>query len=243
MCGVKGERCAFMNARARLRRPLDTAGRPALSRPSITSSSDVDGEPQTRSREVTHVPPHRIPPPRPLPRPAPSATTFLEELTAGVAELTSSDRWQHFLDVQARFHHYSFLNTLAILVQRPDATRVAGFHAWRQLGRHVRKGEKGIAILAPIVRRIRVQDEDGEEHVLVGAPSAFRLVHVFDVAQTDGEELPSVCDRLEGDDPGDRVHPPRRRGALARLHRRGGLPARRDERRLHASASAVSASR
>src|SRR5581483_447791 len=86
---------------------------------------------------------------------------LLEELTAGVAELTTSDRWQRFLDVQARFTRYSFLNTLAIHLQRPDATRVAGFHTWRGLGRRVCKGEKGIAILAPVVRRVRVEDEDG----------------------------------------------------------------------------------
>ena len=127
---------------------------------------------------------------------------LLEELTAGVAELTTSDRWEHFLDVQSRFHRYSFLNTLAILLQRPDATRVAGFHTWRQVGRHVRKGERGIAILAPVVRRVRVEDEDGTKHVLVGAPTAFRVVHVFDISQTDGDELPTIIDRLDGDDPG-----------------------------------------
>ncbi len=126
---------------------------------------------------------------------------LLEELTTGIAELTTSERWQHFLDVQSRFHRYSFLNTLAIQLQRPDeATQVAGFHTWRRLGRRVRKGEKGIAILAPVVRRVRVEDDNGDKHVLVGAPTAFRVVHVFDVAQTDGEELPSICERLEGDD-------------------------------------------
>jgi antirestriction protein ArdC len=127
---------------------------------------------------------------------------LLEELTAGVAELTTSDRWQRFLDVQSRFHHYSFLNTLAIELQRPGATEVAGFRTWRGLGRRVRKGEKGIAILAPVVRRTRVEDDNGETHVLVGAPTAFRVVHVFDIAQTDGEELPTIVERLEGEDTG-----------------------------------------
>lgn len=127
---------------------------------------------------------------------------LLEELTAGVAELTTSARWEHFLDVQSRFHRYSFLNTLAIQLQRPDATRVAGFHTWRQLGRAVRKGEKGIAILAPVVRRVRVEDEDGSTHLLVGAPTAFRVVHVFDVSQTGGDDLPAIVEPLHGDDPG-----------------------------------------
>lgn len=128
---------------------------------------------------------------------------LLAELATGIAELTTSERWQEYLDVQSRFHRYSFLNTFAIQLQRPDAIRVAGFHTWRAVGRCVRKGEKGIAILAPVVRRTRVEDENGEKHVLVGAPTAFRVVHVFDVSQTDGKDLPAICERLEGDDAGD----------------------------------------
>lgn len=128
---------------------------------------------------------------------------LLDELTTGIAELTTSDRWERFLDVQSRFHRYSFLNTLAIQLQRCDATQVAGFTTWRRLGRQVRRGEKGIAILAPIVRRTRVEDERGEELIVIGAPSAFRVVHVFDIAQTDGDELPTICERLEGDDLAD----------------------------------------
>jgi antirestriction protein ArdC len=127
---------------------------------------------------------------------------LLGELQAGIAELTTSDRWQRFLDVQSRFHRYSFLNTLAIQLQRSDATQVAGFNTWRRLGRQVRRGENGIAILAPIVRRTRVEDEHGDELVVVGAPSTFRVVHVFDVGQTTGDDLPTICERLEGDDLG-----------------------------------------
>jgi hypothetical protein len=126
---------------------------------------------------------------------------LLAELATGVAELTTSDRWREFLDVQSRFHSYSFLNTLAIQLQRPDATRVAGFNTWRRLGRQVRRGEKGLAILAPITRRIRL-DQEGDEQVIAGAPSTFRVVHVFDVAQTDGKELPSICERLDGEGAG-----------------------------------------
>jgi antirestriction protein ArdC len=92
-----------------------------------------------------------------------------------------------------------------IAAQRPDATRVAGFHSWLRLGRHVRKGEHGIAILAPVVPRLRVVDgESGDERWVAGRPHAFRVAHVFDVSQTDGEELaaPPVS-RLEGSDPKD----------------------------------------
>jgi len=87
-------------------------------------------------------------------------------------------------------------------MQRPDATQVAGYHTWKSVGRQVRKAEHGIAILAPVVPRLRVEDEgeDGTERVLVGHPTAFRLARVFDIAQTDGEALPAVISRLTGDD-------------------------------------------
>jgi antirestriction protein ArdC len=129
-------------------------------------------------------------------------TEILATLAEGIARLTSSAEWQSWLDVQSRFHRYSFGNTLLIALQRPDATQVAGFHAWLRLSRHVRKGEKGIAIIAPVVRRTRVKDEaTGDETVITGAPSAFRIAHVFDLAQTDGADLPAVpVHKLEGDD-------------------------------------------
>src|ERR1700724_3514498 len=92
----------------------------------------------------------------------------LDQLREGVATLTSSEQWTRWLDVQTRFHRYSWGNTLLIALQSPDATQVAGFHTWLRLGRHVRKGEKGIAILAPVVRRLRVEDEEtGDKKVIV----------------------------------------------------------------------------
>jgi antirestriction protein ArdC len=129
-------------------------------------------------------------------------TEILATLADGVARLTNSAEWQAWLDVQSRFHRYSWGNTLLIALQRPEATQVAGFHSWLRLGRHVRKGEKGIAIIAPVVRRVRVTDEaTGDKKVIAGSPSAFRVAHVFDVAQTDGEDLPAVpVHKLEGDD-------------------------------------------
>ncbi len=88
-----------------------------------------------------------------------------------------------------------FGNVLLIAAQCHQATRVAGFNAWRKLNRFVRKGEKAIWVLAPMIYE---NAEDGEtDRVLRG----FKYVPVFDIAQTDGEELPSICDRLEGDDP------------------------------------------
>jgi antirestriction protein ArdC len=134
-----------------------------------------------------------------------TAADLLTTLADGVAELTNSTAWRAWLDVQRRFHRYSWGNALLIAAQRRDATRVAGFHSWLRLGRHVRKGEHGIAILAPIVPRLRVVDGDsGDEQWVAGRPHAFRVTHVFDVSQTDGEDLaaPPVS-RLEGSDPKD----------------------------------------
>jgi antirestriction protein ArdC len=120
----------------------------------------------------------------------------LETLTAGIARLTNSDAWQDWLNVQSRFHRYSFHNSLLIQLQCPGATHVAGFHAWRKLGRFVRKGEKGIWILAPVTKRVDDDDSDDKVRTVV----AFRAVAVFNISQTDGDELPAVCKRLEGDD-------------------------------------------
>ncbi len=123
---------------------------------------------------------------------------LIDSLTEGIEALTTSDAWRAHLEVQGRFHRYSFSNALLISRQDPEATRVAGFATWKKLGRAVRKGERGLWILAPMTGR-RTRTDDGEEHrAVVG----FRPVAVFDVAQTDGEPLPEVCRTLRGDDPG-----------------------------------------
>ena len=120
---------------------------------------------------------------------------LVAQLTEGISTLTSSEEWQRYLEIQSRFHHYSFGNVLLIAAQCHGATRVAGFNAWRKLNRFVRKGEKAIWVLAPMIYK---NAEDGEtDRVIRG----FKFVPVFDIAQTDGEELPSICNRLDGDDP------------------------------------------
>jgi len=126
-----------------------------------------------------------------------SRPELLAQLTEGVARLTTSCEWQRFLDYQSRFHRYSFGNVLLIAAQCHEATQVAGFHAWRKMVRFVRKGEKAIFILAPMVYKNADASEGDDERVIRG----FKWVPVFDVAQTDGEELPSICNRLAGDDP------------------------------------------
>lgn len=119
---------------------------------------------------------------------------LLEFLSQGVEQLHSVGRWEEFLDAQARFHRYSYSNTLLILTQRPDAQAVAGFATWRQLGRAVRRGEKAIWIVAPLIRRSRESRNEGTE------VKGFRRVGVFDVGQTEGEPLVEVCRPLLGGD-------------------------------------------
>jgi antirestriction protein ArdC len=122
---------------------------------------------------------------------------LIDKLADGVSKLTSSEEWQDYLDFQSRFYRYSPSNVLLIAAQRHDATRVAGFGGWRKLHRWVRKGEKAIWILAPKVFE-SAESEDGEDEGRI--VRGFRRVPVFDVTQTDGEALPSVCARLEDDD-------------------------------------------
>jgi N-terminal domain of anti-restriction factor ArdC len=121
---------------------------------------------------------------------AANVKSLIEQLEAG-----HSDALTAYLDAMSRFHNYSFGNVLEIARQRPTATRVAGMYAWNQLGRKVKKGEKGIRILAPIIGIKRKKDEEAEKditkqntRVLVG----FRNAYVFDVEQTEGAELPAM---------------------------------------------------
>ncbi len=118
-----------------------------------------------------------------------------EKLESAVAELVSSGGWQRFLETQSKFHNYSWGNVCLIASQRPTATRVAGYKTWQSLGRQVLKGEKGIAILAPSLRKVELDDGTTERRL-----TGFRVVHVFDVDQTDGEPLADVpCSRLDND--------------------------------------------
>jgi antirestriction protein ArdC len=122
--------------------------------------------------------------------------SLVEQLEAGHSEALTAH-----LNAMSRFHNYSFGNILEIARQKPGATRVAGLYAWNQLGRKVKKGERGIRILAPIVG-VRRKPEEGAEKdipeqnrpVLVG----FRNAYVFDVSQTEGTELPAMR-QIKGD--------------------------------------------
>jgi len=112
--------------------------------------------------------------------------TLLAKLELAVLDVQDSDTFKAYLRMAAKFHKYSFGNILLIASQRPEATRVAGFRTWQALGRFVRRGEKGIAIVVPF-RSLRDNDEgEVEERVRFGAG------YVFDVSQTEGPDLPEV---------------------------------------------------
>ena len=127
---------------------------------------------------------------------AANVKSLIEQLEAGHSEALTA-----YLNAMSRFHNYSFGNILEIARQKPDATRVAGFWKWKELGRSVKKGQKGIRILAPIIGLRRKKDEEAERDitkqntaVLVG----FRSAYVFDVSQTEGAELPELRE-ISGD--------------------------------------------
>lgn len=111
-----------------------------------------------------------------------------------------SETLERYLDVLSRFHRYSFNNAILIAIQRPDAMHVSGFHTWKQLGRSVMKGEKGIGIMAPMVYRKNDDDcGDDDNDVIRG----FKVAHVWDISQTSGKELPEFA-TITGD-PGEHL--------------------------------------
>lgn len=118
-----------------------------------------------------------------------------DRLEQGVTELFESERYKEYLRVMARFHNYSFNNTLLIAMQCPGATRLAGFQTWKKFGRHVKKGEKGIKVIAPTPFK-KIIEKDGEEReVLV---PRYKVVSTYDLSQTEGKPLPSIATPLMG---------------------------------------------
>ena len=136
------------------------------------------------------------------------------QLEAGVKDLFNSERYQDYLKAMSKFHDYSLNNTLLIVMQKPDASLVAGFNKWRdEFERHVKRGEKGIKILAPAPYKIKKEQEklDPDGKPIIGEDGkpvteqkeitvpAFKVVSVFDVSQTDGKEIPDIAvDSLTG---------------------------------------------
>ena len=139
-----------------------------------------------------------------------------DQLEQGIQELFESERYKTWLTTMSRFHDYSLNNTLLIAFQKPDATLVAGYTTWKnQFGRQVQKGEKAIRILAPTPYRQKIEKEKLDPDTCMplrdkdGNPvtetqeilhTAFKVVNVFDVSQTEGRDLPTLgVDELSGE--------------------------------------------
>lgn len=110
----------------------------------------------------------------------------LTTLERGIAAILTSDTFARYLRAMGRFPTYSPNNVALIHAQRPDATRVAGYRAWQALGRQVRKGERGIRIIAPFRTRVEAEDGGAERTIVTG----YAVRTVFDLSQTTGEPLP-----------------------------------------------------
>lgn len=136
--------------------------------------------------------------------------SIMQNLETGVVELFTSERYQEYLKTMSKFHNYSFNNTLLIAMQRPDATLVTGYRNWQSMGRQVKKGEKGITIIAPapIKRKMEqaVLDQDQKpvigpdgkpetEEVEVTLP-CFKAITVFDIEQTTGEPIQTLAPEI-----------------------------------------------
>jgi hypothetical protein len=128
---------------------------------------------------------------------------YQDMLTEGVQNVLSSDNWMHYLTIQSQFHSYSFNNVIMIMFQCPSATKIAGFNTWKKMGRYVKKGETSIKVFAPSTKTIEVEKVNkGFENTIEKKTfiSGFHLTSVFDISQTDGEDLPCICKRIQGND-------------------------------------------
>lgn len=124
-----------------------------------------------------------------------------EKLEQGVKDVFGSEKYKAYLAFVSKFYDYSANNCLLIWMQKPDASLVAGYKAWQEkFKRQVKKGEKGIKILAPMPKKFtkKVKDEDGNEVEKEIKYTAFRAISVFDISQTEGEDVPSMVDDLQG---------------------------------------------
>ena len=149
-------------------------------------------------------------------KPAEKLKEITDRLEQGITELFESERYKEYLRVMSKFHNYSFNNTLLIAMQKPDASLVAGFSAWKNnFERNVMKGQKGIKIIAPSPYKIKQEMQKIDPHTqkpIIGKDGkpvteekeitipAYKVVSVFDVSQTEGKELPDIAvDELTGD--------------------------------------------
>ena len=143
--------------------------------------------------------------------------------------INTDEDWLKFLSFQAQFYNYSFGNAMLIFSQNPNATYVKGYKAWNQLGRYVKKGSKGLAILAPCIRKVEVfkepenknlyHDEEAEKEIRK-VVSGFRIAYVYDIADTDGDDsmLPVLVTGLAGNSEQEKEIYERLLGVISKEH-------------------------
>ena len=192
---------------------------PQRSRPDpekVEMDAAAPGQRTAQAAEQTQEPRPVIPIVLTSEKPAEKLKEITDRLEQGITELFDSERYKEYLRVMSKFHNYSFRNTVLIAMQKPDASLVAGFSAWKNnFGRNVMKGQKGIKIIAPSPFKIRQEVEKIDPHTqkpIIGKDGkpvteekeikipAYKVVSVFDVSQTEGKELPDIAvDELTGD--------------------------------------------
>ena len=192
---------------------------PQRSRPDPQKADFAAAAPGQRTAQTAEQPQE----PRPVipivltsEKPAEKLKEITDRLEQGIAELFDSERYKEYLKVMSKFHNYSFRNTVLIAMQKPDASLVAGFSAWKNnFERNVMKGQKGIKIIAPSPYKIKQEMQKIDPHTqkpVIGKDGkpvteekevtipAYKVVSVFDVSQTEGKELPDIAvDELTGD--------------------------------------------
>ena len=153
----------------------------------------------------------------------------LNRIEDSLQAINTDKDWINFLFFQAQFYNYSFGNAMLIFSQNPNATYVKGYKAWNQLGRYVKKGSKGLAILAPCIRKVEVfkepenknlyHDEEAEKEIRK-VVSGFRIAYVYDIADTDGDDsmLPVLVTGLAGNGEQEKVIYERLFGVISKGH-------------------------
>lgn len=177
---------------------------------------DMDAAPAAQAATITIEPRPVIPLVLNAEKPAEKLKEITDRLERGISEIFESDRYKEYLNTMSKFHNYSVNNTILIAMQKPDASLIAGFNSWKnQFGRNVKKGEKGIKIIAPSPFKVKKEMEKidpNTQRPVIGKNGkpvteeqevtipAFKVVAVFDVSQTEGKELPDIAvDALTGD--------------------------------------------
>lgn len=191
----------YMKALAELASRLDDSA--PKTAPKKTTKSAKKSAPKTTkksaptTKKTTKSAPKSTPKVAEVTKPS-TVDETLATLERGCKELLTSDRYRRYLDTMSKFYRYSANNCLLIAMQCPDASYVAGFNAWKdKFGRYVKRGSKAIKILAPCPHKRTEVNEDGEEEVITY--TTYKAVSVFDVSQTDGKPLPTICNTLTDD--------------------------------------------